>query len=532
MKRSLEIIEKICMAGIVFLLLIITAGVAYLCIETEKKEEPPVSQTEPAEEKKELSDALEFLPSNLYLGEKLPQACFQDAEGNTVDLQETYEGRIQIMIFWGSWCKYCDKVLENINECLKVLEEYPEIELILVNKTDPEKEETVERAEAYLDERKIDLESYYDEDLMMYRSYGIKRIPTILVLDKDGYLRDVLVQAVETVEQWRDIFDNARFGADQKIISQLESKWMGEDGQIFTELTDQSLTTPSGQDVLSESQGLIMEYAALTEKEELFKRTEQFAQNNLKRNDIYSWYVTADGEQADANAILDDLRIYQALAMAEDLWGGQSEKMKALAKGIFEHNTDGKYLYSFYDFTQKKAGNVISLCYLDFHTLRMLGDQKEEFLTITENMHKIMEEGYISDTFPLYYASYDYETKKYSKESLHTAEALLTLYHLAKVGEMRDTSREWLRENLSKPGLYARYGIDGKTVSGYEYESTAVYAIAALIGIEENDPDIYTKAVLRMRLLGEQNAETKNIRVFDLLMPLLTAAKGERIHFN
>ena len=97
---------------------------------------------------------------------------------------------------------------------------------------------------------------------------------------------------------------------------------------------------------------------------------------------------------------------------------------------------------------------------------------------------------------------------------------------------MKETSREWLRDQLSGNGLYARYGIDGNVVPGYEYESAAVYAIAAMIGIEENDSDIYTKAIVRMELLMQQNTDAENMRVFDLLMPMMAYARGDMVHFR
>lgn len=530
MRKSLEMIGKICAAGIVILLVVIVVGAVCLWRESGKEQEPPVTLTET--EKEELADERTFLPSNLRLGEKLPMNWFQDAQGNSVDLQEKYEGKNRILVFWGSWCRYCDRTLQSIGDCTELLEKYKDIELILINKTDEQKEETVEKAEAYLQEEGIDLPHYYDINLEAYQSYGIKRIPTILMLDGEGYVRDMSAEMVESVSEWEQIFENVQSGKDREIFCRIEKEWMGEEGQVYTSRKKLQSSVPSGQDILCESQGLIMEYAVKTEKKELFEKADSFLQSKMKRDQVYAWYLKEDGKQADANAVLDDLRIYQALAMADELWGGQKEKMQALAQGILEHNTEGNRLYSFYDFSQKKPGKEIALCYVDLVTLDGMGEQREEFRSVTENMTGILESGYISDEFPLYYAAYDYETGKYENESLHTAEALLTLYHLAQADRMKETSLEWLREKLSGRGLSARYGTDGEVVPGYEYESTAVYAIAALIGAEEKDSDIYTKSIQKMEILTEQHTDTDGMRVFDLLMPMMAYAEGAQIQFD
>ena len=528
MKNKLKIIEKICIAGILISILIIVGGICYLWMNPGKDDKTiPEAETS----KKELTGELDFMPSNLHLGEKIELDYFQDVQGNQISLEKEYDDKIKILIFWGSWCSYCDKTLQSLRECRKILKDYEDIEIILINKTDTDKEETVEKAKNYLDEQDLDFSCFYDKDLMGYNAYGIKRIPTILVLDKHGYVRDIKVSTIESEQEWRQLFDEAEYGKDYRILKKIESEWMGKEGQIYTEKKQNQSSSPSGHDVLSESQGIMMEYAVISDNKELFEKSENFLQNNLEREHIYSWYFTEDGKQAEANALLDDLRIYKAFSLANDLWGEQEKQINSLLEGIWEHNTDGNELYSFYDFSQKKPGKEIALNYVDFKTFELLAKQDEKFGVISQNMKSIVENGYISDTFPLYYSSYDYKKKKYSEENLHTAEALFTLYHLAQVERMKNTSREWLREQLAENGLYARYGTDGDVADGYEYESVAVYAIAALTGIELQDSDIYTKAIQRMEVLMQQNTETDNMRVFDLLMPMLAYARGNEVEF-
>ena len=59
-----------------------------------------------------------------------------------------------------------------------------------------------------------------------------------------------------------------------------------------------------------------------------------------------------------------------------------------------------------------------------------------------------------------------------------------------------------------------------------------MYAIAALIGAEEKDSDIYTKSIQKMEVLTEQHTDTDGMRVFDLLMPMMAYAEGAQIQFD
>ena len=542
MKRNLEIIEKICIVGIVILAVIIFVGIGYLWTDhegvstetgVESGTEDRTQQESGSENpKEELSGVLEFMPSNIHLGEKIELDYFQDAQGNLVDLQNEYKGKVKVLVFWGSWCSYCERTLQSIRDCSEILKNYPDVEIILINKTDFDKGESMEKAQSYLEEQKLDFSCFYDMELAGYQSFGIKRIPTLLVLDKDGYVRDITVDTVESKEEWEQFLNLAQYGKGYETFQKIKSKWMGEEGQVYTEMKSRKSSHPSGHDVLSESMGIMLEYAVLQKDKELFNQTELYLQQKQERDHIYSWYVTEDGKQADANALLDDFRIYNSFSQANDLWGEKEEELALLSDGILKHNSKKGELYSFYDFFQKTPGKEISLNYVDFQTLGLLEKQNEAFSPINNKMKQIVEEGYISDSFPLYYVSYNYKKGTYSLDDLHTAEALLTLYHLAQVENMKETSREWLRDQLSGNGLYAKYGIDGNVVPGYEYESAAVYAIAAMIGIEENDSDIYTKAILRMELLMQQNTDAENMRVFDLLMPMMAYARGDMVQFR
>lgn len=146
-----------------------------------------------------------------------------------------------------------------------------------------------------------------------------------------------------------------------------------------------------------------MEYALLVDDSELFAKSWQFAREKLYRDGVFSWYVTADGVQAQANALIDDLRMYRALKNADALWGGYGTERETLARAICDYNTADGHLVGFYDFEVESAGSELPLFYIDLEALRGLAEEVEGFSDAVEEAKGILERGYIGDAFPLYY---------------------------------------------------------------------------------------------------------------------------------
>jgi hypothetical protein len=74
--------------------------------------------------------------------------------------------------------------------------------------------------------------------------------------------------------------------------------------------------------------------------------------------------------------------------------------------------------------------------------------------------------------------------------------------------------------------------VNGKVAEGYGYDSTAVYAIIAMIGVEEEDIVLVNQAVQKMEKLRIDDTSLSyngafgmedgtEIRSFDQVMPLL-----------
>lgn len=544
MDKKVRSAERICIAAIIVLAVIALACIAILL--TGREEQPTETEKtvqKETEGEKKLTEENDFLPSGVLYGERLPVTEFTDGTGEKKELSE-YKGKMLVIAFWGSWCKYCEQFLEHSEEFRELLEERKDTNMVLIDKLDQDKGESREKVRALLSEKKVGLECLYDEGLKAYKAYGVKRIPTVIVLDDEGIVRYAASDVPESREALDSVLDYVKYGGSEAAEKFIASQLSGSEGGIYTNYTGKSGTHPTGHDVLSESQGLMMEYAVLADDQGAFDRAYDFLKANMYEQGIFSWYVTADGEKAGANALLDDLRICRALCMAEEQWGGYGKEVEELADAILKYNVYGDSMSSFYDFFQESPGSVISLCYGDLDALGRLQEQNNKWGELKDRMAAIVQDGYIGDGFPLYFSSYDYDKKKYSQDSINTAEALMTLYHLAEAGLLKETSEEWLLEQLEGDGLAARYNVDGTVVPGYDYETTAVYAIAGLIGYESGNAGIYTRSLQKIEqnrvwdtgssFYGSfMNQEAgDDVIAFDQLMPLILYGYSKDVLFG
>ena len=170
-----------------------------------------------------------------------------------------------------------------------------------------------------------------------------------------------------------------------------------------------------------------------------------------------------------------------------------------------------------------------------------LAEQMPAFQDTVSDAESVLADGYISDEFPLFYGVYDYKKGKYLDDSLNMSEELLILLHLSQAGKLPETSLNWVRQRVAEGTLWARYETDGTVADEGKFFSTSVYAIAAMIGQSEEDPDLTEKALQRMQRYRIDDKENdfygrfgdvdSSIVVFDELLPM-RALQNERIRLE
>jgi len=479
---------------ILCMLAVFTAGGLLLLSHYFNKEEELQRRQKESAEETSLDDITAVFPEYCNLNEKIPDISFTSESGKKISVKE-FKGKPAILTFWASWCPDCRNELSHMNEFLNTAKKYGDINYILVNKSD-NKKETKETAKKFLQDQRISLDTYYDEGLSAYNKLGIHAIPTTLFLDEQGVIRAWSTKPIVKNSVFEGYLKDLTEGSAKVTGNFVLGNLMDDRGGVHT-IYDPTRGNAMNSDVLSESQGVMLEYALLRKDQQLFEKILSYITGVMRVNGLTAWKVNAD-KASEVNSLMDDFRIIGALLSANDLWGGYDQLINDYFGEIAKYGLHNRNYVDFYDARYRKYADRFTLCYGDLQTMSRLADRDDRFAEPYESAKKLILGGKISDGFPLYYSWYHYSTDSYASDDLNAAEAMVTLLHLAEAGLLPDDSMSWLKAQMDAGGVKARYKTDGTVVEGYNYDSTAVYALIAMIGEVKGDKKLQGKALGKM----------------------------------
>lgn len=120
------------------------------------------------------------------VGKPAPDFTLQDLEGNTVTLSEL-KGNVVLLDFWATWCGPCVMAMPHID---KLHQEYKDkaVKVYAVNQR-----EGRDKIEPFLKSKKLSLPVLLDANADVGKAYGVRGIPTTVLIGKDGVIRKVMV---------------------------------------------------------------------------------------------------------------------------------------------------------------------------------------------------------------------------------------------------------------------------------------------------------------------------------------------------
>lgn len=287
---------------------------------------------------------------------------------------------------------------------------------------------------------------------------------------------------------------------EQELYTFINTKLTGPFG-VYTNLLDtgQSAEAATGHEVLSESASLMMLSAVRSGDEQLFARQWALSKQTFGMEGGFSYrYSPKLQKQYTVNAAVDDLRMIGALYEAGEAFDNQEYKNQAeqYSKKFYSNNVKDGYMYDLYDNFYKENNGFITLCYINLSALRNLSIDSESLGILLRNMSEILEEGYLSDQFPFYETRFDYKAGTYGSDNINTVESLLSILNLAEVGQQNPKSIRYIKQQVEAGTLYGQYTREGKPAN--DIRSTAIYALAAMIGAEAGDDELYKSGMERM----------------------------------
>ncbi|CAH1210424.1 hypothetical protein PAECIP111892_03489 [Paenibacillus auburnensis] len=286
----------------------------------------------------------------------------------------------------------------------------------------------------------------------------------------------------------------------QELYTFINTKLTGPFG-VYTNLldTDQSAEAATGHEVLSESASLMMLSAVRSGDAQLFARQWALGKQTFDVEGGFSYrYSPKLQKQYTVNAAVDDLRMIGALFAAGEVFGNQqyTEEAEQYSRRFYSSNVKDGKMYDLYDNLYQQNNGFITLCYINLSVLRKLSIDSESLGILLDNMSKILEQGYLSDSFPFYETRFDYKSGAYGSEHINTVESLLSILNLAEAGRQRPESIRFIKQQVEAGTLYGQYTREGKPAN--DVRSTAIYALTAMIGAVAGDAALYEAGIGRM----------------------------------
>ena len=169
--------------SIIILAIVLIGGLYYFAMvkggETTEELEPENNVSQETNNETGEENIVEDSVLDIAIGEEAPNFTLRNLEGEEVSLTD-YRGKVVLINFWATWCKYCDIEMPDLQKLDK------ENEDVVVLAVDVMEEKSL--VEGYIEKGGYDFQVVLDEDGDIAKLYLVSAFPTSYFVDKDGIL--------------------------------------------------------------------------------------------------------------------------------------------------------------------------------------------------------------------------------------------------------------------------------------------------------------------------------------------------------
>ena len=113
---------------------------------------------------------------------KYDTLTFLDAKNNQINLNE-HKGNLILLNFWATWCAPCKKEMTSL-DLLQINKDLNNLKVFPINIG----RDNYEKSKIFFQNLNIkNLEIYFDSPDTLAKKFGLRGIPTSILINKDGY---------------------------------------------------------------------------------------------------------------------------------------------------------------------------------------------------------------------------------------------------------------------------------------------------------------------------------------------------------
>ena len=122
---------------------------------------------------------------NLVINKELKKhdkLTFLDKRNKKLNLDE-YKGNLILLNFWATWCSPCREEMPSL-DILQSVESLNNLKIFPINVG----QDNIEKASNFFEDLQIkNLELYFDSSITLAKKFGLRGIPTSILINKDGF---------------------------------------------------------------------------------------------------------------------------------------------------------------------------------------------------------------------------------------------------------------------------------------------------------------------------------------------------------
>ena len=136
---------------------------------------------------------------NLFINKDLKKydgLTFLDDNNNQLNLSE-FKGNLVLLNFWATWCAPCKEEMPSLNQ-LQFQKNLNNLKIFPINVG----QDNLEKASKFFEDLGIDnLKIYFDSPITLAKKFGLRGVPTTILINKDGYEFARIVGSIDFKEK-------------------------------------------------------------------------------------------------------------------------------------------------------------------------------------------------------------------------------------------------------------------------------------------------------------------------------------------